>query len=142
MKTKYRIPKGYLFPFLLTLPFYFSVVLIILNIQLKPSKTKNKFWGRADNILFCFDLCIQDIYLHMLHLPAEISVNIFFPFLFFCSCWDTTEHNVPWWVIRSPILISIIVSKQYIETWIIHSFLQCICSLLFSANCKWTNTPF
>ncbi|KYO46922.1 vasoactive intestinal polypeptide receptor 2 isoform B [Alligator mississippiensis] len=26
------------------------------------------------------------------------------------GCWDTTEHNVPWWVIRSPILISIIAN--------------------------------
>ncbi|XP_027696844.1 vasoactive intestinal polypeptide receptor 2 [Vombatus ursinus] len=26
------------------------------------------------------------------------------------GCWDTNEHNVPWWVIRIPILISIIVN--------------------------------
>uniref|UniRef100_A0A8C9ATB7 Vasoactive intestinal peptide receptor 2 n=1 Tax=Prolemur simus TaxID=1328070 RepID=A0A8C9ATB7_PROSS len=26
------------------------------------------------------------------------------------GCWDTNEHRVPWWVIRIPILISIIVN--------------------------------
>ncbi|KAI4585302.1 hypothetical protein MJG53_006836 [Ovis ammon polii x Ovis aries] len=25
-------------------------------------------------------------------------------------CWDTNDHSVPWWVIRTPILISIIVN--------------------------------
>uniref|UniRef100_A0A8C0ZQ63 G-protein coupled receptors family 2 profile 2 domain-containing protein n=1 Tax=Castor canadensis TaxID=51338 RepID=A0A8C0ZQ63_CASCN len=33
--------------------------------------------------------------------------------LHFClsnSCWDTNDHSVPWWVIRMPILISIIVN--------------------------------
>ncbi|OXB66918.1 hypothetical protein ASZ78_017046 [Callipepla squamata] len=40
-------------------------------------------------------------------LPDGISVNTIFP-LFFYSCWDTNEHGGPWWVIRIPILISII----------------------------------
>nr|XP_030710254.1 vasoactive intestinal polypeptide receptor 2 isoform X5 [Globicephala melas] len=26
------------------------------------------------------------------------------------GCWDTNDHSVPWWVIRTPILISIIVN--------------------------------
>ncbi|XP_032498173.1 vasoactive intestinal polypeptide receptor 2 isoform X2 [Phocoena sinus] len=26
------------------------------------------------------------------------------------GCWDTNDHSVPWWVIRAPILISIIVN--------------------------------
>nr|XP_027779656.1 vasoactive intestinal polypeptide receptor 2 isoform X1 [Marmota flaviventris] len=26
------------------------------------------------------------------------------------GCWDTNEHSVPWWVIRMPILISILVN--------------------------------
>ncbi|XP_032161127.1 vasoactive intestinal polypeptide receptor 2 isoform X2 [Mustela erminea] len=26
------------------------------------------------------------------------------------GCWDTNDHGVPWWVIRTPILISIIVN--------------------------------
>nr|XP_020741832.1 vasoactive intestinal polypeptide receptor 2 [Odocoileus virginianus texanus] len=26
------------------------------------------------------------------------------------GCWDTSDHSVPWWVIRTPILISIIVN--------------------------------
>lgn len=26
------------------------------------------------------------------------------------GCWDTNEHSLPWWVIRTPILISIIVN--------------------------------
>lgn len=34
----------------------------------------------------------------------------------FNSCWDTNDHSVPWWVIRTPILISIIVSHIRIET--------------------------
>uniref|UniRef100_A0A8D0FNH2 Vasoactive intestinal peptide receptor 2 n=1 Tax=Strix occidentalis caurina TaxID=311401 RepID=A0A8D0FNH2_STROC len=38
----------------------------------------------------------------------DINVNIIFPF--FYSCWDTNEHGGPWWVIRIPILISIIVN--------------------------------
>lgn len=27
------------------------------------------------------------------------------------SCWDTNDHSIPWWVIRMPILISIVVSS-------------------------------
>ncbi|KAI5933832.1 Vasoactive intestinal polypeptide receptor 2 [Manis javanica] len=27
------------------------------------------------------------------------------------GCWDTNDHSIPWWVIRTPILISIIVSQ-------------------------------
>ncbi|GAB1297868.1 Vasoactive intestinal polypeptide receptor 2 [Apodemus speciosus] len=26
------------------------------------------------------------------------------------GCWDTNEHSIPWWVIRMPILISIVVN--------------------------------
>uniref|UniRef100_A0A8C9P3M3 G-protein coupled receptors family 2 profile 2 domain-containing protein n=1 Tax=Spermophilus dauricus TaxID=99837 RepID=A0A8C9P3M3_SPEDA len=26
------------------------------------------------------------------------------------GCWDTNEHSVPWWVIRMPILVSILVN--------------------------------
>ncbi|CAJ0950624.1 unnamed protein product [Ranitomeya imitator] len=26
------------------------------------------------------------------------------------GCWDTNEHSIPWWVIRSPIILSIIVN--------------------------------
>ncbi|XP_012589335.1 PREDICTED: vasoactive intestinal polypeptide receptor 2, partial [Condylura cristata] len=26
------------------------------------------------------------------------------------GCWDTSEHSVPWWVIRTPILVSILVN--------------------------------
>ncbi|XP_073084962.1 vasoactive intestinal polypeptide receptor 2 isoform X3 [Manis javanica] len=26
------------------------------------------------------------------------------------GCWDTNDHSIPWWVIRTPILISIIVN--------------------------------
>lgn len=27
------------------------------------------------------------------------------------SCWDTNDQSIPWWVIRMPILISIVVSS-------------------------------
>uniref|UniRef100_A0A8C2UJY0 Vasoactive intestinal polypeptide receptor 2 n=1 Tax=Chinchilla lanigera TaxID=34839 RepID=A0A8C2UJY0_CHILA len=26
------------------------------------------------------------------------------------GCWDTNEHSIPWWVIRTPILVSILVN--------------------------------
>ncbi|XP_065795716.1 vasoactive intestinal polypeptide receptor 2 isoform X2 [Muntiacus reevesi] len=29
------------------------------------------------------------------------------------GCWDTSDHSVPWWVIRTPILISIIVNFMF-----------------------------
>lgn len=28
------------------------------------------------------------------------------------SCWDTNDQSIPWWVIRMPILISIVVSSS------------------------------
>lgn len=59
----------------------------------------------------CFDLYIRNTSPHRSCLPDDINVNIIFPLFFFYSCWDTNEHGGPWWVIRIPILISIIVSK-------------------------------
>ncbi|XP_057360974.1 LOW QUALITY PROTEIN: vasoactive intestinal polypeptide receptor 2 [Manis pentadactyla] len=39
------------------------------------------------------------------------------------GCWDTDDHSIPWWVIRTPILISIIVS-QLCPSCIIQILLQ------------------
>ncbi|XP_037691633.1 vasoactive intestinal polypeptide receptor 2 isoform X2 [Choloepus didactylus] len=76
-------------------------------------------------------LLVEGLYLHTL-LVAIFSPNRYFMvylligwgiptlcivvwtvtrlFLEDTGCWDTNEHSVPWWVIRIPILISIIVN--------------------------------
>lgn len=39
-----------------------------------------------------------------------------------CSCWDTNEHSGPWWLIRAPILLSIVVSdcstRRCVSCWL------------------------
>lgn len=86
-----------------------------LNMHIENRETKSKHRkkipnSRLEHFLVLFDLCIPNTSLHRSCLPDVISVNTILP-LFFCSCWDTNEHGGPWWVIRIPILISIIVSK-------------------------------
>lgn len=73
--------------------------------------------SRLEHFLVLFDLYIPNTSLHRSCLPDVISVNTILP-LFFCSCWDTNEHGGPWWVIRIPILISIIVSKLWSMNYI------------------------
>ncbi|KAG8506102.1 Vasoactive intestinal polypeptide receptor 2 [Galemys pyrenaicus] len=42
-------------------------------------------------------------------LPLDV-VRATWPLSPSASCWDTNDHSVPWWLIRMPILISILVS--------------------------------
>uniref|UniRef100_K7FMV5 Vasoactive intestinal polypeptide receptor 2 n=1 Tax=Pelodiscus sinensis TaxID=13735 RepID=K7FMV5_PELSI len=76
-------------------------------------------------------LLVEGLYLHILlvvifspnrHFTVYLLIGWGIPMVFIIlwtvtrifledtGCWDTNDHNAPWWVIRSPILISIIVN--------------------------------
>uniref|UniRef100_A0A8C3RU21 Vasoactive intestinal peptide receptor 2 n=1 Tax=Chelydra serpentina TaxID=8475 RepID=A0A8C3RU21_CHESE len=57
-------------------------------------------------------LLVEGIYLHIL-LVVIFSPNRHFTVYLLIgwgNCWDTNDHSGPWWVIRLPILISMIVN--------------------------------
>ncbi|XP_033021997.1 vasoactive intestinal polypeptide receptor 2 [Lacerta agilis] len=75
-------------------------------------------------------LLVEGLYLHILmvifspnrHFALYLLIGWGIPTLFIIAwivsrvyledtgCWDTNDHSVPWWVIRLPILISILVN--------------------------------
>ncbi|XP_074841149.1 vasoactive intestinal polypeptide receptor 2 [Carettochelys insculpta] len=76
-------------------------------------------------------LLVEGLYLHILlvvifspnrHFTVYLLIGWGIPTIFIIlwtvtrilledtGCWDTNEHSVPWWVIRAPILTSIIVN--------------------------------
>ncbi|XP_054996943.1 vasoactive intestinal polypeptide receptor 2 isoform X1 [Sorex araneus] len=79
---------------------------------------------------FCW-LLVEGLYLHTLLVAIFVPSRCFLAYLLIgwgipticitawtaarilledTGCWDTNEHSLPWWVIRTPILISIIVN--------------------------------
>uniref|UniRef100_A0A2K5CUH2 Vasoactive intestinal peptide receptor 2 n=1 Tax=Aotus nancymaae TaxID=37293 RepID=A0A2K5CUH2_AOTNA len=59
-----------------------------------------------------FWLLVEGLYLHTLLVAMLPPGRCFLGYLLigWGNCWDTNDHSVPWWVIRIPILISIIVN--------------------------------